>query len=146
MQVVKYEIGGQFKVHQDSSAFHPRLLTVLIYLQAPYEGGETWFPYANENGASCSEGIELPSNIELNEAITDALKRSENKLTMGGFKAKPIEGSALIFFNHVDSNSGVDSSAVHAGMPVLDGEKWIANFWVDNDLETMKAYLNDETS
>lgn len=32
LQVVKYSRGGQFNVHHDSSAFHPRLMTALVYL------------------------------------------------------------------------------------------------------------------
>lgn len=73
LQVVKYETGGQFKMHHDSSAFNPRLLTALIYLQDGTEtgeittnsnedgtcpdsitnGGETLFPFANTN--TCDE-------------------------------------------------------------------------------------------
>ena len=32
LQVVRYGRGGRFKAHHDSSAFHPRLLTALFYL------------------------------------------------------------------------------------------------------------------
>merc|ERR1711871_701350 len=65
LQVVKYEKGGVFKVHHDSSAFHPRLLASLIYLNTPDSGnnnghdasgssGSTWFPYAATDSKNIS--------------------------------------------------------------------------------------------
>lgn len=49
LQVVRYNEGGVFKAHHDSSAFHPRLFTALVYLNSVPAGvgGETYFPFAN---------------------------------------------------------------------------------------------------
>ena len=61
LQVVKYSTGGFFKPHYDAceggSEFckrmdgenGPRYLTVLIYLNDDYEGGETVFPLINKS-------------------------------------------------------------------------------------------------
>ena len=95
LQVVKYETGGQFKMHHDSSAFNPRLLTALIYLQdsptvadtidvstvqkegedntcsntMSTNGGETLFPFANVNPSPNSDTDEERSNWTVDDAL-----------------------------------------------------------------------------
>jgi prolyl 4-hydroxylase len=165
LQVVKYERGGQFKVHHDSSAFHPRLLTALLYLNDVPEGsgGETWFPFAGERRAfnltveeAISSALEMhestsaaptcPSNIELAES-----DRLETGTSHMGLYVRPVRGDAIIFFNHLPSGA-VDSAAVHAGLPMRDSstaapggvntkniEKWIANYWVEQDFKILFA-------
>ena len=165
LQVVKYEYGGQFKVHHDSSAFHPRLLTALLYLNDVPEGsgGETWFPFAGERREfnltveeAISSALELhetssaapssASNIELTE--TDF---RENSTSQRGLYVRPVRGDAIIFFNHLPSGA-VDPAAVHAGLPMKDSsavaqegvktkniEKWIANYWVEQDFKILFA-------
>ena len=166
LQVVKYENGGQFKVHHDSSAFNPRLLTALFYLTTVPEhmGGETWFPYA---------GIRRNFDLSVNDAISDALQiRSTStssssttatctQLSDGtcsectdkkqGLLIRPIKGDAILFFNHLPSRA-LDAAAVHAGLPMVyqnsetddvdvgkqeSVEKWIANYWVEQNIEIL---------
>jgi hypothetical protein len=43
-QVLKYEKGQFYKTHLDSSKENGRVLSVLLYLNEDYEGGETYFP------------------------------------------------------------------------------------------------------
>lgn len=48
-QAVRYQPGGRFGLHTDAGAFGAqpsgeRVLTFLVYLQAPDDGGETYFP------------------------------------------------------------------------------------------------------
>jgi hypothetical protein len=59
---------------------------------------------------------------------------------MGGLKVSPKQGGVVIFFNHANS-SGVDISAIHAGLPVLAGSKWIANYWVECDIDLLLSYM-----
>ena len=41
----------------------------------------------------------------------------------------PGAGGAVLFYNHPpDGNADVNS--LHAALPVVRGEKWLANFWV----------------
>jgi predicted 2-oxoglutarate/Fe(II)-dependent dioxygenase YbiX len=43
--VLRYDVGGQYAAHRDSGPARPnRVLTVLLYLNADYQGGETVFP------------------------------------------------------------------------------------------------------
>lgn len=48
-QAVRYRTGGKFELHHDGGSFAAepageRVLTILIYLQTPASGGETYFP------------------------------------------------------------------------------------------------------
>jgi prolyl 4-hydroxylase len=45
VSILRYEVGGQYAPHRDSGPARPhRVLTVLLYLNADYQGGETVFP------------------------------------------------------------------------------------------------------
>lgn len=162
LQVVKYEYGGQFKVHHDSSAFHPRLLTALFYLTTvpEYMGGETWFPYA---------GKRRDFDLSINDAITNALQMRSSSSSLStatctelvdgtcldnidqkqGLFMRPVKGDAVLFFNHLPSGV-LDAAAVHAGLPIINKisetadtgnlqsvEKWIANYWVEQNFEML---------
>jgi len=132
LQVVKYDLGGQFKVHQDSSNFHPRLLTALIYLndiaeqgersddQGRFVGGETWFPFAQSRHTDQEPPIELQSvedaslyGLEIYE------QHNQNTLALDsiGLKVVPKQGRMVIFFNYQDTGE-IDPYAVHAGLPI----------------------------
>jgi prolyl 4-hydroxylase len=129
LQVVKYDAGGQFKVHHDSSAFHPRLLTALLYLNnvPPGMGGETWFPFAGER---------KNFDLSVEEAISTALNMHLNPIDQPGLLVTPVEGDAIIFFNHLLSGD-IDPAAVHAGLPITNerNKKWVANYWVEQDFK-----------
>lgn len=48
-QAVKYDVGGHFDLHHDGGLFGTeiggeRRTTLLLYVEAPSAGGETWFP------------------------------------------------------------------------------------------------------
>jgi prolyl 4-hydroxylase len=46
-----------------------------------------------------------------------------------GFKVQPKKGNAVLFYNLLEDGNG-DDLALHAALPVMEGEKWLANFWV----------------
>eukprot|EP01040_Poterioochromonas_malhamensis_P009728 gene9728-10568_t len=46
-----------------------------------------------------------------------------------GVKVHPGKGNALMFYNLLEDGNGDDIS-LHAALPVVKGEKWVANFWV----------------
>ena len=159
LQVVKYEKGGQFKVHHDSSAFQPRLLTALLYLNdVPADmGGETWFPFAGkrrEFNLSVEEAISTALQMHSSSSNTCAANCTTEELNeQGGLYVRPVKGDAIIFFNHLPSGA-LDPAAVHAGLPIgpysenngkdKEGniEKWIANYWVEQDFKILFADSN----
>jgi len=51
-----------------------------------------------------------------------------------GIKVHPGKGSAVLFYNLLpDGNS--DDLALHEARPVREGEKWLANYWVWDNVE-----------
>eukprot|EP01039_Chlorochromonas_danica_P001564 gene1564-1709_t len=156
LQVVKYRLGGQFKAHSDSSAYHPRLLTALVYLNTVDEvegavGGETWFPFAGKNASNPP-----PKTVE--EAVVQSLEiyESSSVKDLPGVRVKPQRGRIVIFFNYDLSSGVLDPLAVHSGLPVrrednsqsvaLDNaEKWIGNYWIENDPKLLADLLTRQT-
>jgi prolyl 4-hydroxylase len=100
LQVLHYEPGQQYEPHYDwfdpsqhgykvlTSKGGQRVASVIMYLNAPANGGGTHFPKAG---------------------VTVCARR----------------GSAVYF-----AYQGGDKDSLHAGLPVTEGEKWIATKWV----------------
>jgi prolyl 4-hydroxylase len=103
LQILRYNAGGEYLPHHDyfhhaetGSSQHllrggQRIATMVIYLSAVAQGGETYFP-----------------DLE--------------------FSVKPHPGSA-VYFEYVNSSGQLDSRCLHAGLPVAQGDKWIATKW-----------------
>ena len=94
LQVLRYSPRQEYRSHSDAlpATDNQRIITVLVYLNDGFEGGETEFPAA---------GLKLRGEI----------------------------GDALIFRN-VDERGQPDPRALHAGLPVTSGEKWLASRWI----------------
>ena len=119
LQVLRYEKGGYFDVHHESTAFLNRFATVLYYLDGPGEsnGGQTAFPLGPDGRLKEGAGGVYGGNV--------AAACSTNS---SGVLIDPIPGDAVLFFN-LDERGDVDPSAIHAACEVTGGEKWAANHW-----------------
>lgn len=103
LQIVNYQVGGEYKPHYDFFNLDSlggrvycriggqRVLSLVLYLNTPEAGGETIFP-----------------KIDL--------------------AVKPVKGDALLFHD-IDEFGKEDPLTLHGGAPVLAGEKWIATAW-----------------
>lgn len=103
MQVVHYVNGQKYDAHHDwgvSGYPESRLITLLLYL--------TDMPSPTAGGETA-----FPKG------------GADGK----GFKIHPGKGNAVLFYNLLEDGNG-DDLALHAALPVLQGEKWLANFWV----------------
>ena len=94
---------------------------MLFYLNDVAEGGETAFPLADRE-----------DHLRTNNYTRD-LSRHCHKASL---VVKPVEGTALLWYNHaLDEKTGkmgdVDKLTLHGGCDVLEGEKWIANLWIN---------------
>ena len=87
-----------------------RFATLLWYMQAPAEGGETHFPRAGG----------LPPNQAVGDCTSD-----------GGVKVAPVSGSATLFYS-LRPDGAVDPWSMHAGCPPTSGKKWAVNKWIWN--------------
>jgi len=103
LQLVHYFSGELYKSHVDwERGSNNRYVTFLMYLNDVKNGGETSFPIADK---SC-------------------------KNDKGWFGAKPIKGSALMFYN-LFKDGNVDQLAQHFAQPPNDdSEKWMTNTWI----------------
>lgn len=125
LQVVHYKQGQKYDAHYDfvvGKGPHSRFLTLLLYLtDQPHEsaGGETAFPKASVPRVHDSDGPRESSYEEYLQGLDN----------MKGFKVHPGKGSAVLFYNLKPDGNG-DDDTLHAALPVLEGEKWLANMWV----------------
>jgi prolyl 4-hydroxylase len=104
IHVVKYNIGGEYKVHYDF--FRPntnhlqsevqnggqRMYSCLFYINDDFDGGETDFPKVN-------------------------------------YRVDPQIGK-LVIWKNLNDDLSVNYNSIHAGLPVISGEKWICIVWV----------------
>ncbi|KAI4317681.1 hypothetical protein L6164_025531 [Bauhinia variegata] len=119
IQVLRYEHGQKYDPHYDYFADKVniargghRLATVLMYLTNVTRGGETVFPAAEESPRH--------RGSETND-LSECAKK--------GTAVKPRRGDALLFFS-LTPNAIPDPSSLHAGCPVIEGEKWSATKWI----------------
>jgi len=118
LQVLKYIDGQKYVPHYDY--FHDatnarvemggqRVLTVLMYLTTPDDGGETVFP--NAEGSIQNEG--------------DHWSPCARK----GLAVKAVRGDAVMFYS-LKPDGSLDPSSLHESCPALAGEKWSATKWI----------------
>lgn len=115
--VLRYNVGQHYDSHHDvfdPAVYGPqpaaRVATVLIYLRAPEEGGETIFPLEGVDGLKNAEGFDFKSCDR-------------------GLKYTPRSGDALMFWS-VNVKGEFDKRSLHGGCPVKAGTKWVATKWI----------------
>lgn len=125
LQVLRYTVGGEFKVHLDANEDTPRTLSLLLYLNGK---GETWFPLATAD-PSLDADPRLPS-LANPKSRWAAFQACEDMMPgRDGLLVSPNKGDAVAFYNFCDDGSGaLDRFAFHAGMPAQE-EKSVAALW-----------------
>lgn len=101
LQVVNYKLGQRYDSHHD--------------------WGVSGYP----------ESRFLTLLLYLNNQVNDHAggETSFSKSEGGPIKVHPGKGSSVLFYDLLEDGNGDDLS-LHASLPVLEGEKWLANFWV----------------
>ena len=131
LQLTKYLKGMRYTLHPDSGMEIGRMVTVLVYINDVEDGGETVFPYAKAvdpflRSRSQRRYEQLRNNPHLrhDDKELDQFCRGSDTL-----KVKPKKGRAVMWHNHLPDLNFNDRS-FHAGCPVLQGEKLIAQRWI----------------
>ncbi|KAJ3676339.1 hypothetical protein LUZ60_003751 [Juncus effusus] len=124
IQVLRYEHGQKYDPHYDyftdkvnTLRGGHRIATVLMYLSDVKKGGETVFPNAD---------LESPHHRGGRKHIRE---EALSECAQHGVAVKPRKGDALLFFSLLP-DATADPKSLHAGCPVLDGEKWSATKWI----------------
>lgn len=94
-----------------------RLVTALMYLSTPEEGGETVFPLAEPRG---------PPDPSLSECARRGLAN------------RAVRGDMLVFYS-LAPNGNPDPTSQHGSCPTTKGEKWSATIWVHTHLYMDRA-------
>lgn len=107
MQILRYRVGEEFRPHVDyfnesgAGAYQSladggqRAQTVLMYLNADYQGGSTSFP--------------------------------ELQLSIKGGRGD------MLHFHNLGADGLGHTDSLHAGMPVISGEKWLLSQWIRSE-------------
>jgi prolyl 4-hydroxylase len=104
IQILHYHPGGEYKAHFD-------------YFPYDQAGSKR---HLNKGGQRISTLIMYLSDVE---------QGGETTFPEVGLTVVPNKGGA-VYFEYCNSKSQVDPLTLHAGMPVIKGEKWIATKWV----------------
>ncbi|GBG00386.1 prolyl 4-hydroxylase-like [Raphidocelis subcapitata] len=116
MQVLRYANGQKYEPHFDyfldplnaaPTNGGQRLLTALMFLHEPEEGGETVFPDSE---------TQTPR-----EGLSPCVKR--------GLANVPKRGDLLMFYA-LTPDGLEDPTSLHGSCPTLKGEKWSATIWI----------------
>ena len=104
LQVIHYLPGGEYKAHFDY--FPPNDLGSAVHLK---QGGQR----------ACTVVMYL----------NDVKRGGQTRFPALGLDIWPKKGSALRF-SYCNAEGELDARTLHAGMPVIEGEKWIATKWI----------------
>jgi len=117
-KVFKYEANQGYDPHYDAfdHGYGPqssqRVATFLLFLSDWQGGGETSFP------------LEGAGNLGKIDSL-------DYKSCKQGLTVNPRKGDGLLLFT-ANPDATVDMHALHAGCPVLQGEKWVAKKWMND--------------
>ncbi|CAI7802125.1 unnamed protein product [Closterium sp. NIES-54] len=155
MQVLRYAVGQKYDAHHDffeedekqQQGGH-RYATVLMYLTDGFHGGETVFPDSekdkqvkDDTWSDCGkQGVagEAMGGRAMrcsSSSPSSPLPSPPNPFLPSHLPlpfppaAKPVKGDALLFFS-LKPSAEPDLASLHAGCPVLAGEKWSATKWI----------------
>lgn len=104
LQMLRYGVGGEYLAHQDF--FDPADAGTQVLTQVGGQRIATLVVYLSdvaEGGETCFPELHL--------------------------SVKPIKGSA-VYFEYQNAGGELDVRCLHAGMPVIEGEKWIMTKWL----------------
>lgn len=104
LQILNYQIGGEYKAHFDYFA--------------PADPGSQM--HLAHGGQRVSTLVMYLNDVEAG---------GETVFPDIGLSVVPKKGSA-VYFEYCNSLGQVDPLSLHAGMPVIQGEKWIATKWM----------------
>lgn len=89
-----------------------------------YRPGQQYRPHFDALNDVANQRV-MTAILYLNDGFTGG----ETDFPQAGIRVRPEKGALLLFSNCL-ADGGVDRMALHAGLPVTRGEKWIATRWI----------------
>jgi hypothetical protein len=147
LQILRYNVTTAYAPHLDylqdspASAFNydssgtggNRFATVLLYMSDVTMGGETAFTNTEATRTLEEALVDLRASGDAERAgiVQDSWEEELVADCRRHLAIQPRKSRAVLFYSQ-HPNGQVDQSSLHAGCPVLEGEKWAANLWVWN--------------
>ena len=103
-QLVYYGPGNEYKPHFDA------------FDNSTPEGQNHWFP----------GGQRMVTALAY---LNDVKKGGETDFPNVNVSVKPNKGDVVVFHNCIEGTTDINPSSLHAGSPVIAGEKWAVNLW-----------------
>jgi prolyl 4-hydroxylase len=94
-----------------------------------YNVGEQYQAHYDWGVRGYSESRFITVLLYLSDSVDSETGGGETAFPKAGFKIIPKRGNAVVFYNLLEDGNG-DIDSLHASLPVLRGDKWLANFWV----------------
>ena len=104
IQILQYSLGGEYKAHFDFFS-----------------------PSDASSHALIAEGGQRLATLIM--YLNTPLEGGSTDLPNLGLSVRANKGSAL-YFENINQQGEVDERTLHAGMPIIAGEKWIATKWL----------------
>lgn len=104
MQVIRYSNGGEYKPHFDS------------------------YNLETERGRRCTAGRGQRTHTAL-LYLNEGFSGGATLFPSLGLEVRPRQGAVLTFENCVSGSTLRHEKSLHAGAPVIEGEKWAATLW-----------------
>ena len=106
LQLVHYDVSEEYTAHHDFG----------------YTDGR----YPNSPSRSINVLLYLNEGMEGGETSFPKWRNAE---TSNALDVKPVKGKAVIFYMRTPDGN-LDDLTQHAALPVVEGEKWLANLWI----------------
>ena len=105
-----------------------RLLTALMYLNDVEEGGETFFPFASNNGKDEAPRHSAIEAYEKNQLDFETWCGPDSI----SFMVRPKKGRIVLFYSN-KANVEIDDNSHHGSCPVKKGTMHMAQLWVRHE-------------
>tara|TARA_Y100000996_G_C22523657_1_gene643505 strand:- start:537 stop:1160 length:624 start_codon:yes stop_codon:yes gene_type:complete len=103
-QLVYYGPGNEYKPHYDA------------FDNKTPEGQNNWFP----------GGQRMVTALAY---LNDVKQGGETDFPNVNVSVKPNKGDVVVFHNCIEGTTEINPNSLHAGSPVIAGEKWAVNLW-----------------
>lgn len=127
----RYNVSGHYSLHYDwasSSRLSRRVSSFMVYLKSECVGGGTNFPRLPRPESRSDAGQEWCEFVKCRSTGPESRHNLDDDSAEDGVTFQPRRGSAVFWMNFDAEGRGYKET-IHAGMPVVEGQKIGLNIW-----------------